>query len=158
MEVTINLDEKLKGLIINSTVWRNEMQYILSLFWFWVSWHISSMIHLYAHSKTQIDQQNYPKEKEVEVCKYIATYRQLRAKKALMNIQRCRSLRTRQVLSLNNVYGNSALLVLNGTSLNSDSALLVLNGTSLNSDSALLVLNGTYSIVIVPFWFSMEHL
>ena len=50
-------------------------------------------------------------------------------------------LRTRRVLLLYKVYGDSALLVLNGTSLNRDSALLVLNGTSLNRDSALLILN-----------------
>ena len=36
-------------------------------------------------------------------------------------------LRTRRPLSLYKVYGNSALLVLNGTSLNSDSTLLALN-------------------------------
>ena len=52
-----------------------------------------------------------------------------------------RQLRARRVLSLYKVYGDSALLVLNGTSLNSDSAVLVLNGTSLNIDSAFLALN-----------------
>ena len=43
----------------------------------------------------------------------------------------------------------SALLVLNGTSLNNDSALLVLNGTSLNGDSALLALNWRYSKISI---------
>ena len=38
-----------------------------------------------------------------------------------------RQLRARRALSLYKVYGDSALLVLNGTSLNSDSALLALN-------------------------------
>ena len=46
-------------------------------------------------------------------------------------------------LSLYKVSGISALLVLNGTLLNSINALLVLNGTLLNSINALLVLNGT---------------
>ena len=36
------------------------------------------------------------------------------------------SLRTRRALSLYKVYGNGALLVLNGASLNSDNALLAL--------------------------------
>ena len=36
-------------------------------------------------------------------------------------------LRTRRALWLYNIYGDSALLVLNGTSLNGDSALLALN-------------------------------
>ena len=47
----------------------------------------------------------------------------------------------------------TALLVLNGTSLNSYNAVLVLNGTSLNSYTALLVLNGTslnsYKVLLV---------
>ena len=59
------------------------------------------------------------------------------------NIQTDVPLRTRRGLSLHKVYGDSTLLALNWTSLNSDSALLALNWTSLNSDSALLVLNGT---------------
>ena len=36
-------------------------------------------------------------------------------------------LRTRRVVSLYKVYGDSTLLILNGTSSNSDSALLALN-------------------------------
>ena len=54
-------------------------------------------------------------------------------------------LRTRRGLLLYKVYSNSALLVLNGTSLNGDSTLLVLNGTSLNGDSTLLALNWRYA-------------
>ena len=53
-------------------------------------------------------------------------YRQLKARKAL-SIFKDVSLRTRRMLSLNNVYGDSALLVLNGTYLNSESALMALN-------------------------------
>ena len=53
-------------------------------------------------------------------------YRQLRARRALSIFKDVPS-RTRKVLSLYKVYGNSALLVLNGTSLNIDSALLPLN-------------------------------
>ena len=53
-------------------------------------------------------------------------------------------LRTRRrALSVYKVYGDSALLVLNGTSMNSDGALLALSGTSMNSDSALLALRLT---------------
>ena len=68
-------------------------------------------------------------------------YHSVENQKGAINIQRCIPLRTNRTLLLYNVCGDSALLVLNGTSLNSDSALLVLNGTSLNSDSALLALN-----------------
>ena len=39
------------------------------------------------------------------------------------------------------VHGNSALLVLGGTSLSSINNLLVLKGTSLNSINALMVLS-----------------
>ena len=56
----------------------------------------------------------------------IPTYRQLRARKAL-SIFKDVPLRTRMTLLLYNVYGNSALLVLSRTSLNTDSALLALN-------------------------------
>ena len=45
------------------------------------------------------------------------------------------------MLSLYNVYGDSALLVLNGTSVNNVNALLVLNGSSVNNINALLVLS-----------------
>ena len=69
-------------------------------------------------------------------------------------------LRAKRVLSLYKVYGDSALLALNWTSLNSDSALLVLNWTSLNSDSALLVLNWTSlnsdSALLVLNWTSLN--
>ena len=51
---------------------------------------------------------------------------QLRARRAL-SIFKDVPLGTRRVLLLYNVYVNSTLLVLNGTSLNSDSALLALN-------------------------------
>ena len=51
---------------------------------------------------------------------------QLRARRALSIFQDA-PLRTRRALSLYKVYGDIALLVLNGTSLNSDSALLALN-------------------------------
>ena len=47
----------------------------------------------------------------------------LRARRALMLFTDV-PLRTRRALSLYKVYGNSALLVLNGTSLNSDNTLL----------------------------------
>ena len=73
-------------------------------------------------------------------------YSQLRARRAL-SLYNDVPLRTRRALSLHKVYGNSALLVLNGISLNrvTVNALLVLNGTSLNSVTvnALLVFNGT---------------
>ena len=52
-------------------------------------------------------------------------FRQLRVRRALTLLKDV-LLRTRRALSLYKVYGNSALLVLNGTSLNIDSALLVL--------------------------------
>ena len=91
---------------------------------------------------------------------------QLKARRALSIFKEV-PLRTRRVLSLYNVYGNSALLVLNRTSLNGDSAfltplrtrrvlslynvygdsaLLVLNRTSLNGDSALLALSWHQSL------------
>ena len=53
-------------------------------------------------------------------------YPQLRARRVL-SIFKDVLLRTRRVLLLYNVFGDSALLNLNGTSLNSDSALLALN-------------------------------
>ena len=53
-------------------------------------------------------------------------YCQLRARRALSLFNNV-ALRTRRVLSLYNVYGDSALLVLNGTLLNSINALLVLS-------------------------------
>ena len=65
------------------------------------------------------------------------------SQKGAINIRRC-SVENRRALSLYKVYGDSVLLALNGTSLNSDSALLALNGTSLNSDSTLLALNWWY--------------
>ena len=56
------------------------------------------------------------------------TYRQLRARRALITFQRCSGhLRTRRALSQYNVYSDSALLVLNRTSLKSDSAIPALN-------------------------------
>ena len=67
---------------------------------------------------------------------------QLRARRGLSQLNNV-LLRARKVLLLYKVYGDSALLVLNETSLNSFNALLVVNGTSLNSFNALLVLNGT---------------
>ena len=56
----------------------------------------------------------------------LLTYRQLRARRALLQ---CKDvpLRTRRALLLYKVYGNSALLVLNGTSLNCNNALLARN-------------------------------
>ena len=53
-------------------------------------------------------------------------YRQLRARRVLSLFKNV-ALRTRRALLLYNVYGDSALLVLNGTSLNINNALLVLN-------------------------------
>ena len=53
-------------------------------------------------------------------------YRQLRARKALLQLKDV-PLRTRRALLLYNVNGNSALLVLNGTSLICNIALLALN-------------------------------
>ena len=53
-------------------------------------------------------------------------YRQLRARRALLQLKDV-PLRTRRVLLLYKVNGNSALLVLNGISLNSDSAPLALS-------------------------------
>ena len=54
------------------------------------------------------------------------TYCQLRARRALL-LFKDDLLRTRRALSPYTLYSNSALLVLNGTSLNIDSALLALN-------------------------------
>ena len=53
-------------------------------------------------------------------------YRQQGARRALMQFKDV-LLRTRRVLSLSKVCGNSALLVLNGTVLNSINALLALS-------------------------------
>ena len=50
-------------------------------------------------------------------------FRRLRTRRAFNNVP----LRTRRALSLYNVYGNSALLVLNETLSNCDNALLALN-------------------------------
>ena len=78
--------------------------------------------------------------KELDFTKSQLENHQLRARRAL-SLFKDVLLRNRRALSLYYVYGDSALLVLNRTSLNSDSALLVLNKTSLNSDSALLALS-----------------
>ena len=59
-------------------------------------------------------------------CMALCISHQLRARRAL-SIFKNVLLRTRRTLSLHKFNGNSALLFLNGTSLNSDSALLVLN-------------------------------
>ena len=53
-------------------------------------------------------------------------YRQLRARRALSIVKDVPSI-TRRALLLYNVYGDSALLLLNGTFLNSDNTLLALN-------------------------------
>ena len=57
---------------------------------------------------------------------------QLRGRKALLQFKDV-PLRTRRALSLYKVYGNSALLVLNETSLNSINTLLALNWQTVNS-------------------------
>ena len=54
------------------------------------------------------------------------SYRQLRARRALLQLKDV-PLRTRRALLLYKVNGNSALLVLNGTSLSCNNALLALN-------------------------------
>ena len=54
------------------------------------------------------------------------TYRQLRARRALLQIKDV-PLRTRRALLPLTLYSNSALLVLNGTSLSCNNALLALN-------------------------------
>ena len=59
----------------------------------------------------------------------LEAYRQLRARRALMMFKDA-PLRTRRALSLYKVYGDSALLVLSGTSLNSVNALLALRMVS----------------------------
>ena len=56
----------------------------------------------------------------------MALYRQLRARRALLQSKDV-PLRTRRAVSLYKVYVNSALLVLNGTSLICNNALLALN-------------------------------
>ena len=66
---------------------------------------------------------------QLDECKnYFGTRscRQLRARRALLQIKDV-PLRTRRALLLYKVYGDSALLVLNGTSLNFNNALLALN-------------------------------
>ena len=55
-----------------------------------------------------------------------SAYRQLRARRALLQVKDV-PLRTRRALLLYKVYGDSALLVLNGTSLICNNALLALN-------------------------------
>ena len=57
---------------------------------------------------------------------YNTTYHQFRVRRSL-SIFKDVLLRTKRALSLYKVYGDSALLVLNRTSLNSESALLALN-------------------------------
>ena len=75
---------------------------------------------------------------------FLNAYRLLRARRALLHVLfNDVPLRTRRVLSLYKFYGDSALLVLNGTLLHNVNALLVLNGTLLHNVNALLVLNGT---------------
>ena len=76
-------------------------------------------------------------------------YRQLRAKRALMLFKDV-LLRTRRALSLYILYGDSGLLNLNGTSLNSVNALLVL------SVNALLALSRKY-ILLSPLSQEMTH-
>ena len=76
--------------------------------------------------------------------KCLLIYHQLRARRALISFNYL-PLKTRRGYRCNKIYGDSALLVLNGT-LNTVNALLVLNGT-LNTVNALLVLNGTLNTV-----------
>ena len=103
------------------------------------------------------------------------------------NLTNIVSLGTRRALALYKVYGSSALLVLNGTSLNSDNALLVLSlshvvlssmqedeDEKLNKHCQLRARRAlsyskmfhwepegryhcTKSTAIAPFWFSTEH-
>ena len=58
------------------------------------------------------------------------------------------SLKTRRALSLYNVYGNSALLVFNGTSLNIDSALLALNWQNVQVRAHFL----QFSLIKIHVW------
>ena len=94
-------------------------------------------------------------------------YGQLRARRVLSIFKDVPLWTRRALLLYYHACGNSALLVLNRTSLNSDSALLALNWWS--------VVEGCYQyskmfhcepeggycctiVVIAPFWFSTEHL
>ena len=88
-------------------------------------------------------------------CANLAPYRHLRARRAL-SIFKDVMLRTRRALSLYNVYGDSALLLLNGISLNSDSALLALKWRywkGVISHSKVLVDSNEFSLI---FW-KVQH-
>ena len=77
------------------------------------------------------------------------------SQKGPITIQRCSVKNQKGAITTDSVHHvvqwqwHSALLVLNGTSLNIDSALLTLNGTSLNIDSALLTLNWRCTNIII---------
>ena len=88
-----------------------------------VSWldrsHLQALCAgIYLHWK-KCDSDNHP-------AAVTPSYRQLRARRALLLLKDV-PLRTRRALSPQTLYSNSALLVLNRTSLNIDSALLALN-------------------------------
>ena len=97
---------------------------------------------------------------------------QLRARRAL-SIFKYVPLRTRRALLLYKVYGDSALLVLKGTSLNNDSALLALNwrynfiiqtnvqSVQINSFFPLVgvaVAMGMAMIIMKHFWIDINKL
>ena len=88
-----------------------------------------------------------------KICKIIKEYKtrfnlhqQLRTRRALLQLKDV-LLRIRRVLSLYKVYGDSALLILNGISLSCNNALLILNRISLSCNNALLAPNWRYSLV-----------
>ena len=105
----------------------------------------------------------------------LQTHHQLRATNVFSQFKDV-LLRTRRVLYLYKVGGDSTLLVLNGTSLNTVNALLVLNQrhnhlvdrwtrlwySNWVQRCSILNQKGRYRhtlcTAIVPFWFSMEHL
>ena len=83
--------------------------------------------------------------KLLEIQVYVSSDDRCESQKGIITIQRCSVANQKGNIAVQSLWriGDSALLVLNGTLLNSVNALLVLNGTLLNSVNALLVLNGT---------------
>ena len=102
-----------------SSWWKCEKDCIVCIHLLYMIGILSKFVHWYSEilKLTRINLQvfSYP-------CSTI--YNQLRARRALLIFSDV-PLRARRALSLYKVYGNSALLVLNGTSLNNFNGLLV---------------------------------
>ena len=96
---------------------------------YWKCPQLKTFTKLITHTHTHTPTPLVFKEASIEdipIFNAQVTFRQLRARRVLLQFKDV-PLSTRRALSLYKVYGNSALLVLNGTSLICNNALLALN-------------------------------